>query len=136
MQVQPYLWLEGRAEEAIAFYQQAVGAEVTMMMRNREAPDKPPPGMLPPGSEEKIMHASLKVGGSEVLISDGVVSGNPTFKGVSLTLTDLSVAEAERYFAALSEGGEVQMPLGRTFFAKSFGMLTDRFGVSWLIAAM
>jgi PhnB protein len=135
MRVQPYLFFEGRAEEAIAFYKKTLGAEVTMLMRNSESPEPPPPGMLPPGSEQKIMHAALKIGELEVYLSDGMSSGKPEFKGVSLSLLGLSAAEAERLFAALSDGGQVTMPLARTFFSPRFGMLADRFGVHWMIMA-
>ena len=134
MKVQPYLFFEGRAEEAISFYKRAVGATVTMLMRNKESPDKPPPGMLPPGSDDKVMHAELKIGESAVLVSDGMVSGKPNFSGMSLSLV-VAEAEAKRAFEALAEGGKVTMPLGKTFFAKQFGMLTDKFGVSWLVVS-
>ncbi len=135
MQVQPYLFLEGRAEEAIEFYKKALGAEVTALIRNKESPEAPPPGMLPPGSENKIMHAAIKVGGTDVMISDGRISGKPNFAGISLSLTGVSAKDAEKYFAALSDGGQVHMPLTKTFFAERFGMLADKFGVSWMVAS-
>jgi PhnB protein len=134
MLIQPYLFFEGRAEEAIEFYKRAVGAEVTMLMRNKESPEKPPPGMLPPGSDNKIMHASMKIGETTVMASDGRVSGKPDFKGVSLSLTAKDEAEAERLFKALSDGGKVTLPMAKTFFARRFGMLNDRFGVPWMVA--
>lgn len=133
MQLQPYLMFEGKAEEAISFYRKAIGAEVLMMMRYNENPEPAQPGFLPPGSEEKIMHASLRVGTSEVLLSDGMCSGTTSFNGFSLSLTVDSEADAERYFKALAEGGNIEMPLARTFFSPSFGMLSDRFGVSWMV---
>jgi PhnB protein len=135
MQVQPYLFFEGRAEEAIEFYKKAVGAKVTMLMRNKEAPEKPPPGMLPPGSDDKVMHASMTIGDSVVMVSDGSVSGKPNFAGVSLSLGVENAAEGERKFKALGEGGKVTMPYGKTFFAEGFGMLTDKFGVGWMVVA-
>jgi PhnB protein len=135
MQVQPYLFLEGRAEEAIEFYKKALGAEVIALMRMKDSPESPPPGMIPPGSENKVMHASVKIGGTEVMLSDGSVSGKPSFAGVSLSLGGLSAKEAEKYFAALAEGGKVTMPLGKTFFAERFGMVADKFGVSWMLVA-
>jgi PhnB protein len=135
MQVQPYLFFEGRAEEAIEFYKKSVGAKVTMLMRNKESPEKPPPGMLPPGSDDKIMHAAMTIGDSVVMVSDGSVSGKPNFSGVSLSLSVDTAAEGERKFKALGEGGKVTLPYGKTFFAEGFGMLTDRFGVGWMVMA-
>jgi PhnB protein len=130
MRVEPYLDFEGRCEEALEFYKKAVGAEVTMMMRFGEAPDK---SMISPGSEKKVMHASVKMGDSIVMASDGWNKGKANFEGVSLALTAADDAEAKRLFDALAQGGEVKMPLTKTFFASSFGMLADRFGVSWMI---
>jgi PhnB protein len=133
MLVQPYLSFNGRCEEAIEFYRKAVGAEPVMVMRFKESPEPPPPGAVPPGSENKIMHASLRIGDSTVMATDGGCQGNETFQGFSLSLTASSEAEAERVFAALSEGGEVRMPLTKTFFSPRFGMLADRFGVGWMV---
>jgi PhnB protein len=133
MQVQSYLFLDGRAEEAIEFYKKALGAEVGMMMRYKESPEKPPPGMVPPGSENKIMHSCLRINGAELMASDGCAQGKPKFEGFSLSLNARDEAEADRMFAALADGGQVRMPLGKTFFAKRFGMVADRFGVSWMV---
>lgn len=133
MQVTPYLFFDGRCEEAIEFYKRALGAEVGMMMRNKESPDPHPPGMLPPGSENKIMHASLRIGDTMVMASDGHAKGNPKFEGFSLSLNAKNEAEAERLFAALSEGGQVRLPLSKTFFSPRFGMLADKFGMGWMI---
>ena len=133
MPVQPYLFFEGRTEEAIEFYRKAIGAEVEMMMRFKDSPDPPPPGMVPPGSENKVMHSSFRVGGSGVMASDGGCSGHTGFKGFSLSLPARDEAEADRLFAALSEGGQVQMPMGKTFFSPRFGMVADKFGVSWMV---
>jgi PhnB protein len=133
MRVQPYLFFDGRCEEALAFYRKALGAELVTMMRFNESPDPPPPDVIAPGSENKIMHASLRIGDSEVMASDGCCTGRPEFKGVSLSLEVASEEEADRLFAALSEGGQVQMPIGETFFSPRFGMVADRFGVSWMI---
>jgi PhnB protein len=132
MQVQPYLFFDGRCEEALNFYREALGAEVAAMMRFKENPE-PQPGMVPPGSEEKIMHASFKIGESEVMASDGNCAGRPSFQGFSLTLTARDAAKADQLFAALAKGGQVQMPMAKTFFAPRFGMVADRFGVSWMI---
>jgi len=133
MQIQPYLFFEGRAEEAAEFYKRQLGAEVEMLMRNKDAPEKPPPGMLPPNSENKVMHMALKIGGTTVLGSDGNCNGKPNFQGFSLSLTVRDEAEATKVFAALADGGQVHMPLAKTFFSPSFGMLADRFGVGWMV---
>ena len=133
MQIQPYLFFEGRAEEAAEFYKAKLGAEVTMLMRNKDAPEKPPPGMLPPGSENKVMHMALRIGDTTVLASDGGCKGKPNFQGISLSLTVKDSAEAAKVFAALVAGGQVQMPLGKTFFSPSFGMVADKFGVGWMV---
>jgi len=133
MKVQSYLSFEGRAEEALEFYKKAVGAEVTTLMRMKDSPEAHPPGMLPPGAENKVMHAAFRIGDTELLASDGMCTGSAKFGGVSLTITAANDAEAQRVFAALADGGNVQMPLARTFFASSFGVLSDRFGVNWMV---
>ncbi|HEY2619153.1 MAG TPA: VOC family protein [Acetobacteraceae bacterium] len=133
MQVQPYLFFDGRCEEAIEFYRRTLGAQVGMMMRFKDSPEPCPEGMLPPGSENKVMHASLQIGDTLVMASDGNAKGAPSFQGFSLSLDAADDAEAKRLFDALSDGGQVQMPLGKTFFASSFGMVADRFGVSWMV---
>lgn len=133
MFVQPYLFFEGRCEEAIDFYKRAIGVKNVQIMRYSDSPQPPPPGMVPPGSEQKVMHASFRVGKTEVLASDGRMQSTSAFQGFSLTINVSSDAEAERKFAALSEGGQVQMPLAPSFFSSRFGMLTDRFGVPWMV---
>ena len=133
MQIQPYLFFEGRAEEAIEFYMKALGAKVEMLMRFKDSPEPHAPGMVPPGAENKVMHASFRIGDSVVLASDCHAAGKPTFQGFSLSLTLSSDAEAQKRFAALADGGQVQMPLTKTFFATSFGVVADRFGVSWMV---
>jgi PhnB protein len=133
MKVQPYLFFDGRCEEALDFYKRALGAEVLMLMRFNEAPDPPPPGMIAPGSENKVMHAAMRIGETEVLASDGRCMGQPVFQGVALSLSAESEAEADRLFNALIDGGQVQMPIGKTFFSPRFGMVADRFGVSWMV---
>ena len=130
MQVQPYLFFDGRCEEALAFYKNALGAEVQMLMRFKENPE---PAANPPGADEKIMHTSFRIGDTTVMASDGRCQGLPSFQGFSLSLTARDDAEAERLFGALAEGGQVQMPLARTFFSSRFGMVADRFGVPWMI---
>ena len=133
MHVQPYLFFDGRAEEAINFYKKAIGAEVQMLMRFKESPEPPPPGMVPPGSENKIMHASLKIGDTQVMASDGHCQAKPSFEGFSLSLAVPDEAAADRAFNALADGGQVRMPLGKTFFSPRFGMVADRFGVGWMV---
>jgi PhnB protein len=133
MQVQPYLFFDGKCEEAVEFYRQALGAEVQMLMRFKDGPEPAPPGMVPPGAENKVMHASLRIGDATVMASDGRCLGQPSFQGFALSLTASNEAEADRLFAALAPGGQVQMPMGKTFFSPRFGMLADRFGVSWMI---
>ena len=130
MQVQPYLSFEGRCEEAINFYKSAVGAKVAMMMRFKEAPDQ---SMMTPGTGDRILHASLQIGDSTVMASDGQCMGKAIFQGISLSLTAGTDAEAKRLFDALANGGQIQMPLAKTFFATSFGIVADKFGVSWMI---
>lgn len=133
MQVQPYLFFEGRCEEALEFYRRALGAEVTMLMRMKESPEPPAPGMCPPGSEDKVMHASFRIGEATLMASDGMSSGKPNFQGFSLSLAARDEAECDRLFAALADGGKVRMPLGKTFFSSRFGMVADRFGVGWMV---
>lgn len=134
MQVQPYLFFDGRTEEAIAFYKKAVGAEVTMLMRFKDNPDPQPGGSCGgPGSAEKVMHCGLRIGDTELMASDGNCAGKPSFQGFALSLNARDEGHAKTLFGALSEGGQVQMPLGKTFFSPAFGMLADRFGVMWMV---
>ena len=133
MLVQPYLFFDGKCEEAVEFYRRALGAEVEMLMRFRDGPEPAQPGMVPPGAEDKIMHAALRIGDAMVLASDGRCLGQPNFQGFALSLTAANDAEADRLFAALSDGGQVQMALSKTFFSSRFGMVADRFGVSWMV---
>src|SRR5688572_2019105 len=121
--IQAYLFFGGRCEEAIAFYKSAIGAEVEMMMRFNESPEPPKPGMVPPGFENKIMHASFRVGDTTMMASDGHKEGTK-FDGFSLSINVANEAEADRTFAALSQGGKVTMPLAKTFWSPKFGMLT------------
>lgn len=130
MQLQPYLFFEGRAEEAIEFYKQALGAKVDMMMRFKESPE---PTMAPPGSDDKIMHASITMKGATMLLSDGLCNQKPSFSGFSLSLLVDTPEEAKQCFTALEAGGQVQMPLSPTFFSPMFGMVADKFGVSWMV---
>lgn len=130
--LQPYLFFAGRCEEAIGFYRQALGAQVEMLMRHNESPDPHPPGMLAPGFEDKVMHATVRIGGAVVMMSDGC-DEKARFDGFRLSLALPDEAAAARAFAGLSDGGEVQMPLTKTFWSPCFGMVTDRFGVGWMV---
>jgi PhnB protein len=132
MQIEPYLFFEGRTEEALEFYKSKLGAKLEFLMRYKENPD---PKYNPPNSGEKVMHATFRIGDTQVMASDGNCAGKPSFQGFALTLNAASPAEAEKRFNALAEGGQVQMPLNETFFAQSFGMVADRFGVSWMVLA-
>jgi PhnB protein len=134
MRVETYLFFDGRCEEAIEFYKKTLGAETTMLVRFKDSPEPPQPGMIPPGSENKIMHVSFRIGDTTVMASDGRCTGQANFQGFSLSLTVVNEAEADRKFAALAEGGQVQMPLTKTFWSPRFGMLTDRFGVGWMVS--
>lgn len=131
--IEPYLFFGGRCEEALEFYRKALGAQVEMMMRYNESPQPLPAGSIPPGFEKKIMHASFRVGGSRLMASDGNEAG-AKFEGFSLSLALPTDAEVDRAFAALAEGGKVGMPLAKTFWSPKFGMLTDRFGVGWMVS--
>ena len=128
MQVQSYLFFDGRCDEAIEFYRAALGAEVKMLMRFKDSPQP-----VSPGTEEKVMHADLRIGETTLLASDGRCQGQAKFDGFALSLTVSSESEAERLFAALGDGGQVQMPLTKTFFSPKFGLVTDRFGLTWMV---
>ncbi len=130
MHVQPYLDFNGRCDEALEFYKKAIGAKVGMLMRFKDAPDK---SMISPGSENKVMHAQFQVGDTVVMASDGRNSGKPNFQGIMLSISANTEAEADKIFNGLAEGGEVRMPLGKTFFSPRFGMVADKFGVGWMV---
>ncbi len=134
MQVQPYLFFNGRCEEAAEFYRRALGAEVTMLMRFGDSPEPPPPGVLPPDSEKKVMHMSMRIGATDVMASDGHCDPAGRFDGFSLSVTAPDEARADAMFAALADGGQVRMPMGKTFFSPRFGMVADRFGVGWMVS--
>ena len=133
--VQPYLFFGGRCEEALEFYRTALGAQVDFLMHYKESPEPQPPGMLPPGFENKVMHATFRIGGTMLAASDGCEEG-PRFAGFSLALAVPTEAEAKRAFAALADGGQVKMPLAKTFWSPCFGMLTDRFGIGWMVSVV
>jgi PhnB protein len=132
MPVTPYLIFDGRCEEALDFYKKALGAEVGMVMRFKECPDTPPADCVP-ADNNKIMHSAFQIGGTVVMASDGMAKGNPKFDGFALSVNARDEADADRKFDALAQGGQIQMPLGKTFFAKRFGMVADKFGVSWMV---
>lgn len=131
--IQPYLFFNGRCDEALEFYRGAIGAEVAFIMRFKDSPEPPPPGMLAPGFEEKVMHAEVRVGETTLMASDGCSAEKADFKGFSLSLSVGSEAEADRVFAALADGGKVRMPLAKTFWSPRFGMVEDRFGLGWMV---
>lgn len=133
--VQAYLFFGGRCEDALAFYRDAIGAEVDLLMRFDESPDPVPAGVLQPGFERKVMHSAFRVGGTTIMASDGCDEGSG-FSGFSLSLAVASEDEADRAFAALAEGGTITMPLGKTFWSPRYGMLTDRFGISWMVGVI
>lgn len=133
MAIQPYLFFNGNCEEAIEFYKKALGAEVTMLMRFKENPDPPPPGEIPQGLDDKVMHASLRINGGELMASDGMGTGKTNFSGFSISLVAKDEAEVDRFCNALAEGGQIEMPVGKTFWAQRFGMVRDRFGLGWMV---
>lgn len=130
MQVQPYLFFDGRCDEALDFYKKALGAEVAMLMRWKDSPDK---SMCTPANENKVMHSSVRIGDTTLMASDGRNTGNPNFQGFALSINAKDEADADKLFAALSDGGKVTMPMAKTFFSPRFGMLADKFGVSWMV---
>jgi PhnB protein len=132
MKIEPYLFFDGTCEDALNFYKRVLGAEV-QIVRYKEAPEKPPPGMVPPGWDDKVMHAHVKVGDAVFMASDGKSPGGPNFNGFAISLTVPDEKTGRRTFDGLAEGGKVTMPLGKTFFSPLFGMLTDRFGVMWMV---
>ena len=132
MQVNSYLFFDGKCEEALEFYKSKLGAKVTALMRFKEAPDQT---NMSPESKDKVMHSEFMVGETKILASDGYCKGAPKFDGFSLTIQCANDAEAEKLYKAVGEGGQVTMPLDKTFFASSFGMVTDKFGVGWMVIA-
>ena len=133
MYVEPYLFFDGRCEEALAFYREAVGAETTFLLRFKDSPEPHEEGCVQPGMADKVMHAAFKIGDTVIMASDGRCEGKPAFQGFALTISVCDEAEADRVFDRLAAGGQVQMPLAKTFFSPRFGMLTDRFGVMWMV---
>ena len=134
MNVQPYVFFDGKCEEALEFYKGAIGAKVDMVMHFKEAPAEMQ-AQMSPGSKDKVMHAAFRVGDTQILASDGECHGKPKFDGFSLTINAASDAEADKLFNALGKGGKVTQPMTETFFASRFGMLADKFGVNWMVLA-
>jgi PhnB protein len=130
--IQPYLFLDGKCEEAIEFYKHALGAKVVMLMRYKDSPEPPPPGCGPQDTN-KVMHAQFQIGETVIMASDGRATGKPKFEGFALSLTVKTEAEADKAFNALADGGKIEMPLARTFFSARFGMVADKFGVFWMV---
>lgn len=133
MQIQPYLYFNGDCEQALEFYRKAAGVDVTVMMRYKDSPEPMPPGMVPPHYDEKVMHATFQLGNTTVMTSDNPCTEHHGFHGFALSVNVASEADADRIFAALGDGGQVNMPLSKTFWSPRFGMLIDRFGVSWMV---
>jgi len=133
MQVSPYVFFEGRCEEALEFYKKAVGAQVNLLIRYKDSPEPSPPGFLAPGWDNKVMHSTFTIGKSTLHASDGNGQGKPAHEGFKLSLTVANAAEGDRCFSALADQGQVEMPITKTFFSPRFGMLTDRFGVEWMV---
>ena len=133
MKVEPYLFFEGRTEEALEFYRKTLGAEVTMLMRFKDSPEPAGESGCGPASPDKVMHSSFRIGDTTIMASDGRCSGTTSFQGMALSINATDDAHAERLFNALSDGGQVQMPLTKTFFSSRFGMVADRFGVTWMV---
>ena len=133
MLVQSYLFFDGRCEEAIEFYRDALDAEVNMLMRFKDNPEPQKTGPIKPGTENKVMHAQMRIGDTVIMASDGRCTGQPNFQGSALVVTVADEAEAERRFAALADGGQVTMPLAKTFFSPRFGMVADKFGIGWMV---
>ena len=133
MQIHPYLFFDGRCEEAVEFYRKALGAKVSMLMRYKDSPEPPPPGKVPPNWDNKVMHVSMQIGEATVMASDGCGSGDLSHNGFSLSLNVKDAAAADRAFNALAAGGKVEMPLTKTFWSPRFGMLSDKFGVQWMV---
>lgn len=131
--IQPYLFFAGRCEEALAFYTKAIGAKVDMLMLFKDSPQPPPPGVLQPGFENKVMHSSFYVGDDLIMASDGC-NDDQGFKGFSLHLALATITDVETAFNALADGGQVNMALSKTFWSPMYGMLTDKFGVSWMVS--
>ena len=132
--VEPYLVFNGQCEEAVEFYRKALDAQVDFSMRYKESPEQPPPGRVPPGFENKIMHTSFRVGETTVMASDGCSTDKAKFEGFSLSVSVPNEKEADKVFAALSNGGKVQMPLTRTFWSPRFGVVQDKFGITWMVS--
>ena len=133
MQIQPYLFFYGRCDEAMSFYKQAVGATDVELLRFKDAPEKPPSGAIPPGWEGKVMHGTFRVGDTVVIVSDAHTAASPGHHGFSLAITVPTVEDASRVFDALAEGGQVTMPIGKTFFSPRFGGVLDKFGIQWMV---
>ncbi len=132
MEVNAYLTFDGKCVEALEFYKSKLGAKVTAIMRFKEAPDQ---SQIKPESKDKVMHSEFQLGETKVMASDGYCTGKPSFSGFSLVIQCKDDAEAAKHFKALSDGGQVTMPLDKTFFASSFGIVSDKFGVSWMLIA-
>lgn len=140
-QVQTYLYFDGKCDEALAFYRDTVGAEILQLMRYRDMPLQPGSDTcveqsMPPGCEDKVLHCSFRIGATELMASDGFCAGKPVFEGFALSLVLKDKDTVERTFARLAEGGEVRVPVDKTFFSPAFGLVVDRYGILWNVLAV
>jgi PhnB protein len=133
MLIQPYLFFDGRCEEAVEFYKKALGAKQGRFMRYQDSPEPLPPGMVPPGYENKVMYTELRIGDSHLMACDDCTRKHMSFQGFSLSLSMADEAQARDVFTALADGGSANMPLAKTFFSPCFGMLKDKFGIGWMV---
>lgn len=131
MNALPYLFFKGNCAEALAYYQQTIGATLSNVMLNKDAPNAE---ARMPGPDNMVMNAFLHIGQSTLMASDSPAEWYDKPKGFRVYLETDSAADADRIFAAFAEGGEVAMPLSATFWAELFGMVTDKFGTPWMVS--
>ncbi len=133
MKIEPFLFFDGQAEEAIGFYQQALGAKLESLMRYAECPDPIPPEYMPAGGPKSVLHSTISIHGARLMLADGVPQDGVGFRGFSLSLQYATEEPAQQAFAALAEAGDVIMPIGKTFFSSCYGIVSDRYGVRWMV---
>jgi PhnB protein len=126
----PYLFYDGNCEAAFKYYEKVLGGKIEFLLRADEGPADMKPG---PGREKKIMHARMSINGQVLMASDAPPDHFHKPQGFAVSLTVHDVGEAEHKFKALAEGGAANMPFGKTFFSKGFGMCVDQFGTPWMV---
>ena len=131
--ITPYLFFNGRCDEAIEFYKAALDAEIEYIMRFDESPEPLPDGTLPPNFDKKIMHATITVRGVKLMVSDGCAE-ELEFLGFRLAISEPTEEQARATFRALAESGTVDIPIGPTFWSPCYGMVTDKFGMPWMVS--